>query len=162
MNLTNDPKYLIGGFIAGAAVGIAVGMLLAPSEGKKTRQKIVEGTSKLKDNLVGTVNESIEKLKDQFNTKIDQMAKEGKQTLTQARKSKCNTESDLSIKLKTMNKLTIKGNWNEIKGKLKQKYGDLTDDDLVFAKGKEEELYGRLQQKLGKTKDELKKEIESI
>jgi gas vesicle protein len=79
MNLTNDPKYLIGGFIAGAAVGIAVGMLLAPSEGRKTRQKIVEGTSKLKDNLVGTVNESIEKLKDQFNTKIDQMAKEGKQ-----------------------------------------------------------------------------------
>jgi len=60
-----------------------------------------------------------------------------------------------------MNKLTIKGNWNEIKGKLKQKYGDLTDDDLTFAKGKEEELYGRLQQKLGKTKDEIKKEIES-
>jgi len=79
MNLTNDPKYLIGGFIAGAAVGIAVGMLLAPSSGKETRQKIADGTSKLKDNLVGTVNESIEKLKDQFNTKVDQLAKEGKQ-----------------------------------------------------------------------------------
>jgi len=79
MNLTNDPKNLIGGFIAGAAVGIAIGMLLAPNEGKKTRQKIVDGSVKLKDNLVGTVNESIEKLKDQFNTKIDQMAKEGKQ-----------------------------------------------------------------------------------
>jgi len=61
-----------------------------------------------------------------------------------------------------MNKLTIEGNWNEIKGKLKQKYGDLTDNDLAFAKGKEDELYGRLQQKLGKTKDEIKKEIESI
>jgi uncharacterized protein YjbJ (UPF0337 family) len=61
-----------------------------------------------------------------------------------------------------MNKLTIKGNWNEIKGKLKQKYGDLTDDDLIFAKGKEDELYGRLQQKLGKTKDEIKREIESF
>jgi gas vesicle protein len=79
MNLTNDPKYLIGGFIAGAAVGIAVGMLLAPTSGKETRQKIADGTSKLKDNLVGTVNESIEKLKDQFNTKVDQLAKEGKQ-----------------------------------------------------------------------------------
>jgi len=79
MNL-NDPKNLIGGFIAGAAVGIAVGMLLAPTEGKKTRQKIVDGSTKLKDNLVGSVNESIEKLKDQFNTKIDQLAKEGKQT----------------------------------------------------------------------------------
>jgi gas vesicle protein len=79
MNLTNDPKNLIGGFIAGAAVGIAIGMLLAPNEGKKTRQKIVDGSVKLKDDLVGTVNESIEKLKDQFNTKVDQMAKEGKQ-----------------------------------------------------------------------------------
>ncbi len=79
MNLTNDPKNLIGGFIAGAAIGIAVGMLLAPSEGKKTRKKIADGSMKLKDDLVGTVNESIEKLKDQFNGKIDQLAKEGKQ-----------------------------------------------------------------------------------
>jgi uncharacterized protein YjbJ (UPF0337 family) len=61
-----------------------------------------------------------------------------------------------------MNKLSIKGNWNEVKGKLKQKYANLTDDDLMFAEGKEDELYGRLQQRLGKTKDELKREIESI
>jgi uncharacterized protein YjbJ (UPF0337 family) len=61
-----------------------------------------------------------------------------------------------------MNKLGIKGNWNEIKGKLKQKYANLTDDDLMFAEGKEDELYGRLQKRLGKSKDELKKEIESI
>jgi uncharacterized protein YjbJ (UPF0337 family) len=59
-----------------------------------------------------------------------------------------------------MNKLTAEGNWNEIKGKLKQKYGDLTDDDLAFADGKEDELYGRLQKKLGKTKEEIKREIE--
>ena len=80
MNLANDPKNLIGGFIAGAALGIAVGMLLAPNDGKKTRQKIVDGSVKLKDNLVGSVNESIEKLKDQFNTKIDQLSKETKKT----------------------------------------------------------------------------------
>jgi uncharacterized protein YjbJ (UPF0337 family) len=61
-----------------------------------------------------------------------------------------------------MNKLGLKGNWNEIKGKLKQKYGELTDDDLIFTEGKEDELYGRLQQRLGKTKDELRKEIEKI
>lgn len=61
-----------------------------------------------------------------------------------------------------MNKLTIEGNWNEIKGKLKQKYGDLTDNDLTFAKGKEEEMYGRLQKKLGKSKDEILKEIEGL
>ena len=45
-----------------------------------------------------------------------------------------------------MNKLNIKGNWNEVAGKLKQKYADLTDDDLLFAEGKEEELLGRLPQ----------------
>ena len=59
-----------------------------------------------------------------------------------------------------MNKLTIKGNWNEVKGKLKQKYADLTDDDLTFAEGKEDELLGRLQRRLGKSKDELQREIE--
>ncbi|MEQ8362715.1 MAG: CsbD family protein [Cyclobacteriaceae bacterium] len=58
-----------------------------------------------------------------------------------------------------MNNLELKGNWNEVKGKLKQKYGELTDDDLSFAEGKEDELIGRIQKKLGKTKDEIKKEL---
>lgn len=61
-----------------------------------------------------------------------------------------------------MEKLTLKGSWNELKGKLKQKYGQLTDDDLTFAEGKEDELYGRLQQRLGKTKEELRNEIEKL
>jgi uncharacterized protein YjbJ (UPF0337 family) len=58
--------------------------------------------------------------------------------------------------------LQIKGSWNEAKGKLKQKYGQLTDDDLTFAQGKEEELLGRLQQKLGKSKEDLRAEIEKL
>ena len=61
-----------------------------------------------------------------------------------------------------MTNLRLKGNWNEVKGKLKQKYGQLTDDDLRFAEGKEDELLGRLQKKLGRTKEELRKEIESL
>ena len=56
-------------------------------------------------------------------------------------------------------KLQMKGSWNEIKGKLKQKYGQLTDDDLVFADGKEDELLGRLQKRVGRTKDQLRAEI---
>ncbi len=56
----------------------------------------------------------------------------------------------------------MKGAWNEVKGKLKQKYGKLTDSDLTFAEGKEDELLGRLQTKLGKTKEELRKEIETM
>lgn len=61
-----------------------------------------------------------------------------------------------------MNELKIKGRWNEIKGNLKQKYGNLTDDDLAFAEGKEEELLGRLQQKTGKTKEQLIEEINKL
>lgn len=55
-----------------------------------------------------------------------------------------------------MNNLKIKGNWNELKGKLKQQYGELTDNDLAYAEGQEDELLGRIQKKTGKAKDELK------
>lgn len=58
-----------------------------------------------------------------------------------------------------MTKLEIKGNWNEIKGKLKQKYAELTDDDLTFAEGKDDEMLGRLQTKLGKSKEDIRTEI---
>ena len=61
-----------------------------------------------------------------------------------------------------MNKLQFKGSWNEIKGKLKQQYGNLTDDDLVFAEGKDDELIGRLQKKLGKSKDEIRQMVEKL
>jgi uncharacterized protein YjbJ (UPF0337 family) len=61
-----------------------------------------------------------------------------------------------------MNKLQLKGSWNEIKGKLKQSYGNLTDDDLTFAEGKDDELLGRLQKKLGKSKEEVKQMIEGL
>jgi uncharacterized protein YjbJ (UPF0337 family) len=61
-----------------------------------------------------------------------------------------------------MNTIEMKGNWNEQKGKLKQKFAMLTDNDLMFAKGKKDEMYGRLQVKLGKTKEELMSIIESL
>ncbi len=55
-----------------------------------------------------------------------------------------------------MDNLFVKGSWNELKGKLKQAYADLTDNDLKYEEGKEDELLGRLQKKTGKTKDDLK------
>lgn len=54
------------------------------------------------------------------------------------------------------NSKEIKGNWNEFKGKLKQKFAELTDDDLLYEEGKEDEMWGRLQKKLGKTEKEIK------
>ncbi len=61
-----------------------------------------------------------------------------------------------------MNTTELKGNWEKQKGKLKQKYAMLTDDDLLFEEGKEDEMYGRLQIKLGKSKEELKKIISNL
>lgn len=60
-----------------------------------------------------------------------------------------------------MDKLIVKGKWNVIKGKLKQKYAELTDDDLKYVEGKEEELLGKLQEKTGLAKEELMKELQS-
>lgn len=56
----------------------------------------------------------------------------------------------------------IKGNWNQIKGKLKEEYGELTDNDLMYQEGKEEQLLGRIQEKTGKSKQEIKDFIDSL
>ncbi len=61
-----------------------------------------------------------------------------------------------------MNTTELKGNWNEQKGKLKQVYAILTDDDLMFDEGKKDEMLGKIQIKLGKTKGELHKIIEAL
>ena len=60
------------------------------------------------------------------------------------------------------NIIELKGNWNEQKGKLKQKFATLTDNDLLFADGKKDEMLGKLQVILGKTKEEMHKIIESL
>jgi len=54
-----------------------------------------------------------------------------------------------------MSNLKLKGNWNELKGKVKQRYAELTDDDLLYEEGKEDELVGRIQKKTGKARDEV-------
>jgi len=66
------------------------------------------------------------------------------------------------IETKKMNTTGMQGNWNETKGKLKQKFAILTDNDVLLLEGKKEEMLGRLQIKLGKTKDELQKIISEL
>lgn len=56
----------------------------------------------------------------------------------------------------------LKGNWNTVKGKLKEKYGELTDNDLVYREGKEDQLLGNIQKKTGATKEELKEFIDNL
>jgi uncharacterized protein YjbJ (UPF0337 family) len=61
-----------------------------------------------------------------------------------------------------MNATEVKGNWNELKGKLKKKFAVLSDNDLMYEEGQEDELYGKLQKKLGKTKSELEKLFDEL
>lgn len=61
-----------------------------------------------------------------------------------------------------MNKLEIKGNWNIVKGKLKQKWGDLTDDDLDYIEGQEDELLGRIQRRTGQTREAVEDSIRDL
>lgn len=56
----------------------------------------------------------------------------------------------------------LKGNWNTIKGKLKEEYGELTDNDLVYREGKEDQLLGNIQKKTGKSKQEIKDFIDRL
>lgn len=77
------------------------------------------------------------------------------------RKHLCHTIFN-ELKINKMNTTEVKGNWNEQKGRLKEKYATLTDNDLLFAKGKKDEMLGRLQIKLGKTKEDLHKILASL
>ncbi len=61
-----------------------------------------------------------------------------------------------------MNNQELEGKWNQVKGKFKQKYGDVTDEDTTYSEGKFDEMLGRLQEKTGKTKEQLKDEIDKM
>jgi len=62
--------------------------------------------------------------------------------------------------MKKDTELKMKGNWNEMKGKMKQEWAQLTDDDLAYEDGKEDELWGKIQQKTGKTMDDIENWID--
>lgn len=79
-----NAKSLIGGLLAGAALGVAAGILLAPASGVQTRKKLVKGSNKLKDELLSSVEESLDALREQFNAKIDKVAKQGKEAISHA------------------------------------------------------------------------------
>ena len=61
--------------------------------------------------------------------------------------------------IKIMTTLEIKGDWNITKGKLKEKWAKLTDDDLQYAEGRQEELLGRIQKRTGETREAIEKAV---
>ena len=74
----------------------------------------------------------------------------------------CAMEIYSQFNIQKMNTTQLQGNWNQTKGKLKQKFAVLTDSDLLFAEGKQDEMFGRLQVTLGKTKEEIHRIISEL
>jgi uncharacterized protein YjbJ (UPF0337 family) len=96
---------------------------------------------------------------------VEKVRSNKKASLNQAscfKRCSCDRRPRLARSSNTMTKLEFKGTWNEVKGKLKQKYGQLTDDDLAFSQGKDDELLGRLEKKLGRTKEAIREEIAQL
>lgn len=79
-----NAKNLIGGFLAGAAIGVAAGILMAPYSGERTRKKLVKGGLRAKKNVMSYVESSLDEIRDQFNEKIDSIAKRGREVVNHA------------------------------------------------------------------------------
>jgi gas vesicle protein len=79
-----NARNLIGGFIAGAAIGVAAGLLMAPYSGEKARRKLIRGSAKIKKNVANYVENSLDTIRTQFNDKIDRITKAGKDTFNHA------------------------------------------------------------------------------
>jgi uncharacterized protein YjbJ (UPF0337 family) len=138
----NNSGKIILAALAGASAGILAGILLAPDKGTATLE-----------NWKGAAKGYSDKLGDQFNkysTDLEAKFKGLSEKL-----------EDAGI-LGAGGSLNIQGNWDDIKGKLKQQYAQLTDEDLTFAEGKGDELIGKLQEKLGKGKSEITKLINGL
>ena len=136
----NAGKILLAA-LAGASAGIVAGILLAPDKGSVTLENW-KGTAKDYGNQLG---EQYKKYSADLETKVKGL-----------------TDKLEEMGIMSGGSLNIAGNWDEIKGKLKQQYAQLTDEDLTFADGKWDELLGKLQDKLGKGKSEITKIINDL
>ena len=137
----NAGKVLLAA-LAGAGAGIIAGMLLAPDKGSAT----CENWKGVATKYSGQLGEQASKLGSDLEAKFKEYA--GKL-------------EDLGI-TGAGSSLNLKGEWNEIKGKLKQQYAHLTDEDLTYTEGKGDELVGKLQDKLGKGKAEVTKMLNDM
>jgi uncharacterized protein YjbJ (UPF0337 family) len=138
----NNSGKIILAALAGASAGILAGILLAPDKGTATLE-----------NWKGAAKGYSDKLGDQFNKYSTDLETKFKGL---------SDKLEASGILGAGGSLNIQGNWDDIKGKLKQQYAQLTDEDLTFVEGKGDELIGKLQEKLGKGKSEITKLINSL
>lgn len=108
------------------------------------------------DNATDRAEEKQREMRQEAAEAREEMRQEAAETRQEAREEIADKQEKMKDTLTSSNEsLAWKGNWNEVKGKLKQRFADLTDDDLLYEEGREDELYGRLQQRLGKTREEI-------
>ncbi|GGF19985.1 hypothetical protein GCM10011383_34480 [Hymenobacter cavernae] len=137
----NTGKILLAA-LAGAGAGIIAGLLIAPDNGKATRENLKNTATKYSGQLGEQLSKYGEALDTQFKGYVEKL-------------------EELGVTLPGSG-LKLKGNWDELKGKLQEQYAQLTDEDLTYAEGKGDELIGRLQQKLGKGKSEIVKLLNDL
>ncbi|GAA4370701.1 hypothetical protein GCM10023185_45410 [Hymenobacter saemangeumensis] len=130
----NAGKILLAA-LAGAGAGIIAGMLLAPDKGSATRENWKGIATKYSGQLGEQASRLGADLETRFKGYVEKLEDMG---ITGAGSS-----------------LSMKGDWNDIKGRLKEQYGQLTDEDLTYTEGQGDQLVGRLQEKLGKGKAEI-------
>jgi uncharacterized protein YjbJ (UPF0337 family) len=138
----NNAGKIVLAALAGASAGILAGILLAPDKGSTTLE-----------NWKGAAKD--------YGTQLGDQYKKYSADLETKFKGLSDKLEDIGI-LGAGGSLNIGGNWDEIKGKLKQQYAQLTDEDLTYAEGKGDELLGKLQEKLGKGKAEVTKIINDL
>ena len=126
--MDNNKSKVLLSLLAGATAGVVAGLLLAPDKGTNTVASLRGSAGQYGDQLQGALKKYLDKIE----------AMGVRAGLTGAGSS-----------------LQLKGNWNDLKGQLKQQYGDLTDEDLTYAEGAGDELVGNIQRRLGKTKREV-------
>ncbi|WP_319805286.1 YtxH domain-containing protein [Hymenobacter latericus] len=141
-NEDNNSGKILLAVLAGASAGIVAGLLMAPDKGSATRGNLKNYAGKYGDQL----NDTLSKLGTQLDTSF---------------KSLTEKLEDLGV-TGAGSSLNMKGDWNVSKGKLKQQYAQLTDDDLVYTEGAADDLVGRLQDKLGKSKREIVKLLNDL
>ncbi|WP_114781631.1 CsbD family protein [Botryobacter ruber] len=129
--MNDDKGKILLATLAGIGAGIVAGVLLAPDNGRLTRDSLKSSFTKAGKDLERTMKKWMDSLE--------------KRRVTEPGSS-----------------LVMHGSWDDVKGQLKQNYGELTEDDLLYEEGQEDELFGRLQRKLGKTKNEIVKLISDL
>ncbi|MFD2514503.1 YtxH domain-containing protein [Pontibacter locisalis] len=126
-NTNNDNGKILMATLAGIGAGIVAGILLAPENGKATRDSVMRSLSKASDDMNVKIKAWTENLK--------------------LKSGQASSDDD--------EQLVMHGSWEDVKGQLRQNYDELTEEDLEYNQGSEHELLDRIQQRLGKTKDEV-------